>query len=346
MNNRLELLHVYRAMASVAVVLHHLTAMSERGFGVEYLGGFFTAFEFRVDFFFVLSGFLITWVYGGRIGLPGAGLAFFRRRFLRLYPLLFVLTTLKLFFMLGPAATSGRWSSESLDLATIFGSYFMLPMERYPLILAAWTIPFEVFFYAVFAIAMSTRWRAVFGIALLWMTVIIIHAVLNPTAGGRQTFFLLQLSHLQLMAGVLTALALRSLDLRAWRRPLLAFAILALGALPFIYSDWLQPIALVKRLYLAATFMALIAGSALWEMSRERTLVIPQWLRTLGDSSYSIFLLHSPLLLIGLQQMANWRMMNDGTLTLLALAAVIAGVFCYRWLELPMQRRLAPASAR
>ncbi len=346
MNKRLELLHIYRAIASVAVVLHHLTAMGERSYGLSYLCGFFTAFEFRVDFFFVLSGFLITWVYGGRMSEPGAGLAFFRRRLFRLYPLLFVLTTLKILFMLGPAATSGRWSSESLDLATILGSYFMLPMERYPLILAAWTIPFEVFFYAVFAIAMSTRWRAVFGIALLWAMAIIIHAALNPTAGGRQTFFLLQLSHLQLMVGVLTALALKSLDLRAWQRPLLVIALLALGALPFIYADWLQPNALVKRLYLAVTFMALISGSALWELARERPLLIPLWLRTLGDSSYSIFLLHSPLLLIGMHQLAHWRMMNDGALSLLALAAVLAGVFCYRWLELPMQRRLAPAFDR
>jgi hypothetical protein len=33
--------------------------------------------------------------------------------------------------------------------------------------------------------------------------------------------------------------------------------------------------------------------------------------------------------------------MSNGTLTLLALLTVVAGVFCHRWLEMPMQRRLA-----
>jgi len=338
---RFELLHVFRAIASVAVVLHHLTAMAERGYEASYLGGFFTAFEFRVDFFFVLSGFLVTWVYGGRVGEPGAGLAFFKRRLLRLYPLLFVLTTLKLLLMLGPAAASGRWSSESLDLTTILGSYLMLPMERYPLILAAWTIPFEVFFYAMFAIAMSTRWRVVLGIALLWMMAIIVHGAFYPSAQPRQTFFLLQLSHLQLMAGVLAALALKTLDLRVWQRPLLAIAISALVALPFIYDACLRPNPLMKRLYLAATFVALIIGSALWEQGRGRSLALPRWLRTLGDASYSIFLMHSPMLLLGLQLLAHRQLMSNGTLTLLALLTVVAGVFCHRWLEMPMQRRLA-----
>ncbi len=340
MIKRLELLHVYRAIASVAVVLHHLTAAAERSFGASYLGGFFTAFEFRVDFFFVLSGFLVTWVYGERVGVPGAGWAFFKRRLFRLYPLLFVLTTLKFLFMLSPAATTGRWSGESLDFTTVLCSYLMLPTENYPLILAAWTIPFEVFFYAIFAIAMSTRWRVVLGIALIWIIAIIVHGALNPDAKPLETLFVLRLSHLQIMAGVLAALALRTWDLRAWQRPLLAISATALMALPFIFDTLLRPIALVKRLYLAGTFVALIVGSVLWEQARGRSLSLPPWLRMLGDASYSIFLMHTPILLIGLHQLARWQLMSDVPLTLLALFTVVSGILCHRWLDMPMQRKL------
>ncbi len=95
MNGReghLPSLTALRGIAALCVLLHHLTAYFLPVTGEILAGytGFFLRSYLWVDFFFILSGFLIAHIYQNSVHLGGgraAYFAFLRARFARLYPL-------------------------------------------------------------------------------------------------------------------------------------------------------------------------------------------------------------------------------------------------------------------
>jgi len=95
-NSYLPSLQVLRAIAALAVVCYHACLFVERETGQVLFGGWYHLGELGVDFFFVLSGFIIAHVHGHELGLPNCAPRYLKRRFFRIYPLLFVLTSLRL----------------------------------------------------------------------------------------------------------------------------------------------------------------------------------------------------------------------------------------------------------
>ncbi|MDB5714299.1 MAG: hypothetical protein JWO15_1696 [Sphingomonadales bacterium] len=72
-----------RGVAAISVALYH----QQPFFGGEaFLGHGYLA----VDFFFMLSGFVLVHAYGERLRLPGSFVPFVRDRIIRLYPMLIV----------------------------------------------------------------------------------------------------------------------------------------------------------------------------------------------------------------------------------------------------------------
>ena len=62
-NKKLHLIQIFRGIAAMSVVIYHLGRSAEAYFHVKLLGDFFSFGYMGVDFFFVLSGFIITYVH-------------------------------------------------------------------------------------------------------------------------------------------------------------------------------------------------------------------------------------------------------------------------------------------
>ena len=86
MRERVEQLDGLRGIFSVLVVVHHHNAFKD---SIFYNNFFVINSSLFVDFFFVLSGFVISMNYIGRINTKQDFFQFVKKRFLRLYPLLF-----------------------------------------------------------------------------------------------------------------------------------------------------------------------------------------------------------------------------------------------------------------
>ena len=84
MTTRFLVLDSFRGLAAICVVIYHMHFV-----GTITEGAFFRGSFVFVDFFFVLSGFVLAHGYGFREQLSFP--SFFKRRFLRLYPLHFVM---------------------------------------------------------------------------------------------------------------------------------------------------------------------------------------------------------------------------------------------------------------
>ncbi len=334
---RFQLLHLLRALATLLIVLHHVNMMAGKNYGVTLLPKVFDRSDFRVDFLFVLSGFIITWLYADKCG-GGGGVLFLQKRLTRVYPLLFTLTSLKLLFLL--LVPAGRWLNETISLKLVLTSYLMLPTDGYPLILGAWILPFEVCFYVLFAIAISTNARVVLIVCMLWSLEIIGFHLGGFAESYSVAPFFMSMRHVQIMGGVVTALWLRRHPSGRWMLPFLLLSSL-LFTLGFVYGEEMQEYSkLVRRTWWLLTFGTLIAGCVLLEKKFSKPYRLWGWLNSLGDSSYSIFLTHSPLLLLGLQGLHRMHVlsgpMQNAWILGVAFFATLLGVLCHYWLEKPL----------
>jgi exopolysaccharide production protein ExoZ len=142
---RLASLQVVRALAVCLVVLNHV-------FKWAYIGAF------GVDLFFVLSGFVIAST------TPTTAREFLTRRFLRIYPIYWLMTLPVLLFA---TFDVGRFMS-SLTLWPFWGE----PHGSQPYLGAAWTLCYEVLFYCSFAVG-RVNWRipviGLMAVQVLWL---------------------------------------------------------------------------------------------------------------------------------------------------------------------------------
>ncbi|MGH8473629.1 MAG: acyltransferase family protein, partial [Gammaproteobacteria bacterium] len=88
---RLELLECGRGLAAFAVVLFHANASSRIEGWRSY--DWFTVFQYGVDFFFVLSGFIIYFAHSRDFGHPERLGSYAKKRAIRLLPTLWLVTT-------------------------------------------------------------------------------------------------------------------------------------------------------------------------------------------------------------------------------------------------------------
>jgi peptidoglycan/LPS O-acetylase OafA/YrhL len=86
-SDHLDAIQFARAVAAILVVLYHANRMLVLYIGQSTLGAQFVFGESGVDFFFVLSGFIIFYVHGDDLGRPDRLGRYLWRRFSRIYPI-------------------------------------------------------------------------------------------------------------------------------------------------------------------------------------------------------------------------------------------------------------------
>ncbi len=167
MSTRIRPLEAARGIAAVLVVLYHATQFVEMT-GASPLGGVFHFGFAGVDFFFVLSGFVIAHVHGKDIGHPAALGHYAWRRFARVFPPYWTATLIVL-----PLALFIPISAPApLTAAYLLHTFFLLPMAGFPLIPPGWTLALELFFYCLFALLIVNR-RLGAGVIALWALAIV-----------------------------------------------------------------------------------------------------------------------------------------------------------------------------
>lgn len=180
---RYNLLDGLRGVAAIMVIFYHIgecfaTSVRDQWINHGYLA---------VDFFFVLSGFVISYAYDGRwkSGLTEGG--FLLRRIIRLQPMVVIGVILGVisFIIQGCEQWDGTSVSTSAVILSLILGLFMLPAlpdtapevrgngEMFPLNGPSWSLFMEYIgsiFYAIFLHRLSTRWLRVFvaasGLAL------------------------------------------------------------------------------------------------------------------------------------------------------------------------------------
>ena len=293
---RLDSLTGLRWWAAFAVFLHHMGS-----FAPLPVREFLVFGNFGVTFFFVLSGFVLTW--SARPGLPVA--TFWWRRFARIWPahMVALLLAVPVFYSIAP--DPGDWWVKPLDLGVLALSVVLLQgWWRDPAILfsgnpAAWTLTCEFFFYALHPLLQRGFVRVGRRGALIATAGVVVLAVLlrvalilwpdSPVAAVPLPVFRLT----EFVIGVGVGRAMR-LGWRAPLTPVTAYALTA-GALAvaYIFRDHMaarfvnEVVIVLFALMIAAVAGRDIAGAP--SLLRSRPLVV------LGEWSYAFYLVHATL---------------------------------------------------
>ncbi|HIC2036001.1 acyltransferase [Enterobacter soli] len=175
MNSKILSIHQLRGIAALMVVFFHFRGYLNGPYAQKDIGSIlFNSAAFGVDLFFMISGFIIALSTKKQT----TSLIFGMRRFFRIYPAFFVV------FTVGALSVYNAEPIENLIRAMLFihRDYSIeSPGFGYNILGPAWTLTYEVYFYFVFAIAMSIshRYRTLLTSAILLVQIFSIQYIFD-----------------------------------------------------------------------------------------------------------------------------------------------------------------------
>ena len=364
-----------RGLAAAMVLLHHIHLAAGSPALIAGLGLTFGYLKTGVNLFFVLSGFCLFYPYT-RQGVPFVARTFFRRRIRRILPPYYaaIAVVVLLPFLIEPIAarlgflvtkpTLPSWTQLWTHLLMLhtFSADTFLGIDG-----PFWSLAVETQFYLVFPFAawLVLRFgpRGVGVIALITLAYRLeVHVIAHAHASGATlagnnsglvilvNFFL---GHwLEFAFGMLVALLVRRRAVRALPLPLELSAlaiVLALYLCAQVYitlgppDRWLPPVAdtLLGLSFSLLLLLACVRGSWTGRLFAHR---LPVWL---GTISYSLYLIHLPILLSLGPTIRAWHLADGATVLLVGLIGVPIVLACaaifFQVIERPFLTPARPA---
>lgn len=146
---QIQNLQVFRGFAALAVVAHHAALSTEAFVGAlpAWVAPFFGAGLLGVDFFFVLSGFIIMYAHMEDERTPAKVKRYVFKRLTRIYP---AYLPVGIGLILLYAAMPGFSAAGGEREYSLASSLLLIPADGPPALSVAWTLVHELMFYAVF----------------------------------------------------------------------------------------------------------------------------------------------------------------------------------------------------
>jgi peptidoglycan/LPS O-acetylase OafA/YrhL len=327
-----------RAIAVLSVILFHS--------GIPFVTGGFAG----VDVFFVISGYLIT---GGILRDLGRGnfsiLGFYERRVRRIYPALLVVLAVVLaggVAILMPDELKDL-GAEVVASVAFFSNllfwwqtdYFAAAAELKPL-LHTWSLAVEEQFYLVIAPLMALVVRLDAARTAWWLIALFVASFaascLAAFVDPPGNYYLPQNRAWELLMGSLVALRIIPVALGRTAREICAAVALGMLLLPMLLLDRESTFPAWNAL---PTCLGTAAIIALGEQNRTAAAKVLSWepLRWIGLISYSLYLVHWPILVF-----ARYQLLRDPIpIEMIGLIATMGASawLSWRFVELPFRRR-------
>lgn len=284
---RIALVEFGRGIAALLVLLVHAGGMMrpEQYSGQPAFDDLFSKGFVGVDFFFVLSGFIICYVHYRDMNCPERLPRYAWRRLTRVLPTYWVVfiaaLAMNLLLQREKATVTPVWLVEQ---------WFMVPPAQL-FVGPAWTLQFELLFYTLFATVLLNRRL---GLALLGLWFVTVHAVrlLHGDVGDAldDPSWLKMLVHPynnNFLLGMALGLAMR--QGRGVRLLTLAFAAVSAAFLITWANtgiDWHNYPRFIGVGFICATILGVLL------LLSPRVSTLPDWMTFLGAISYSLYLSH------------------------------------------------------
>ena len=348
---RVESLTGLRWWAAFFVFCHHMTQLAPLP-----IFKFLQYGTSGVTFFFVLSGFVLTWS-----SRPGTKIStFYRRRFARIFPLYFLtlVAAIFVFYRFDPPAGMSWIKPVSLTVLVLSG-LLLQGWSNNPTVLyggnpAGWTLSVEAFFYAYFPFVWraTQRLKTVGGL-ILCVSVLVL--------GGAYRLALFHykadvpvlpqpvLHSVAFLFGIGLAISLRS----GWkpRIPVWFAFLITGGGLWLLWYSGAHPtqvpgavtMGLCQKEILTFLYGFLILAVAARDTRGGRSVLRSKPMVALGQWSYAFYLVHATILYAikeyhGIAGPIGWSNLTwyAGVLVL----SIFASALLYKLVEHPLERKL------
>ena len=360
------LLDGLRGVAALLVVWYHVFE------GFQFAGNkpvidFINHGYLAVDFFFILSGFVVGYAYDSRWGKTLTLGGFFRRRLIRLQPMVIMGAVIGAasFLLSGMERWDGTHATLWLTFLAFVCGCLMLPAlpgmprevrgngEMFPLNGPCWSLFFEYvgnIVYALFIRHLSTRLLAVLSFALCcalaWFAV-------TDQSGYGSIGVGWTVDRTNILGGMLRMLCPFTMGILMSRlfKPLRqargafwtsAALLLIIFHIPYIYSDGALSL---NGVFEAACIIA-VFPLVVWYAASGKTTDIASTriCRFLGDISYPLYIVHYPLMYAFYMWLIKTRQYTLYETWPAALAAVTASIIlawlCLKLYDMPVRKWL------
>ena len=360
------LLDGLRGVAALLVVWYHVFE------GFQFAGNkpvidFINHGYLAVDFFFILSGFVVGYAYDSRWGKTLTLGGFFRRRLIRLQPMVIMGAVIGAasFLISGMERWDGTHATLWLTFLAFVCGCLMLPAlpgmprevrgngEMFPLNGPCWSLFFEYvgnIVYALFIRHLSTRLLAVLSFALCcalaWFAV-------TDQSGYGSIGVGWTVDRTNILGGMLRMLCPFTMGILMSRlfKPLRqargafwtsAALLLIIFHIPYIYSDGALSL---NGVFEAACIIA-VFPLVVWYAASGKTTDIASTriCRFLGDISYPLYIVHYPLMYAFYMWLIKTRQYTLYETWPAALAAVTASIIlawlCLKLYDMPVRKWL------
>ena len=302
-----------RGVAALMVIWYHIF----EGFATSPLDQKFNHGYLAVDFFFVLSGFVVGYAYDDRWQRMSTK-DFFKRRFIRLHPMIVlgVLLGVITFLVQGGVKWDGSPVSVSMVMLAMLLTLFLIPAlpgagaevrgngEMFPLNGPLWSLFFEYIgniLYALVLRRLSTRWLtavvALSGIGLASFAVFNFSGYGNLGVGWTLAGYNLPGGFLRLLfafsIGLLMSRRFKPVRIKGafWVCSLMIVALLSMPYMGGADTMWINGI--YDAVCTVVIFPILVYLGASGTTTDKKSSTISKFL---GDISYPLYVVHYPFM--------------------------------------------------
>ncbi|ADL55314.1 acyltransferase family protein [Gallionella capsiferriformans] len=329
--NRFEYIEISRGIAALLVVCFHATGISglTKYFGMAPLGGLFSFGYAGVDFFFVLSGFIIFYSTATNHANSSEIFSYIKHRLIRIYPIYWVVgfILLPLTYLMG----------HRVGVVNAVMDFLLVPREGYPFVPVAWTLRHEMLFYVsfmLFFLNVTLAWVYF----LLWGVAIVLCGLFSLDFASPFASLYFNDHNLEFLLGIGIAQYAKSNQVLLIKPSFLFLG----GAAIFIASGLNESLIHVGNypehghyhLLYGVGAVLMIGGLIRLEADLKN-----YWVGMgtfLGRASYSIYLIHFAVLSAVVKLLVPLHFPLWLDLVLLVLSSVVIGSLLYQYVEVPL----------
>lgn len=336
---KIQYLEIARGIAAILVVMHHATLDAPAFYNYSPFNNFFLFGKAGVDFFFVLSGFIIYYIHSEDSRSLANILNYILKRLIRVYPIFLFVSIL----LLGAYTLLPQWSPrvDQINLTYIATSFLLLPSATPPLLSVSWTLIHEMLFYFLFILMILNKKIGAI-IFVFWAFIILSFNLFSQDIVFPFSFYFNNYN-LEFLLGMLVAYAIKShafLKLHGW-----ALQTVVIGVVVFLINginvnyDFIGLGGFLTTIIFGLSSGSIIFGLATLP-SLDQTTKLSKMLLLLGGASYSIYLIHNPIQSV----LHRFILVTDMHLfmypnlifLLISILCIFAGILLHVFIEKPM----------